>query len=154
MWLLYFFMHYTNGCWTHLDFWLVSLEQHLTLLMSLVEDSTQHSLINTTGHLSAYICTASEEAARQHMACKNTQLIAQVDEQGKSWTLYRFINMYRSLCPYVCLAQWETEFWRCPFSLLACEHLRDEMHPDTQGWFPPPLSPAGGRHDLITRENE
>lgn len=58
---------------------------------------------------------------------------------------------------YALMCVWpsgEAGFWQCPSSLQAGEHLRDEMHPDTQGWFSPPLTPAGGHHDLITGGNE
>lgn len=158
--------------WKASWFFSVSLEQHLTLLMSLVEHSPRHSLINATGYMSAYICTDIVHCTlslimsyygvyrrrlwgiRQHSHVQNTITGGVTRQEFNYIFFFSFIYTHCSLCPHVCLALRDAGFWQCPSSLLAVEHLRDEMHPDTQGWFSPPLTPAGGRHDLITGGNE
>lgn len=74
--------------------------------------------------------------------------------QEFNYSLSFFLFTHCSLHLHVCVAQQEAEFWQCLLSLLADEHLRNEMHPDTQGWFSPTLTPAGGHHDVITGGDE
>lgn len=161
-------MRHTNCCGKRLDFWFLSWPA----LDTFDEPCWTQSLTFINGcHWSGYICAeivnctlrliiicygVYRRGLRDNM--RQRSHMQQHTITGRSLTFFfspfSFIYTRCSLCPHVSLAQRDAGFWQCPSSLLASEHLRDEMHPDTQGWFSPPLTPAGGRHDLITGGDE